>query len=111
MNVITKKESVVNRTQLAMDKLQRLACRWLTSDELELVQKGNKQTGLNQDSAILYILHKHFGFTAEQLKEFYNKYTTDYAYMEYNFEYAINDIPEVQLLKDINVDLHEMYKG
>ena len=111
MNVITKTKSVVNRTQLAIDKLQKLACRWLTSDELNLVMKSNRQSGINQDAAIFHILHTEFGFTAEQLISVFNKYQEKYAMIERNFDVSIADIPEVELLKDIGVDLTALYEG
>lgn len=111
MNVVTKTDSTISRTQLAMDKLQKLACRWLTSNELDLVMRSNRQSGKNQDAAIFYILHEEFDFTAEQIIELFHKYQEKYAMMERNFDVSIADIAEVELLKDIGVDLDAMYEG
>lgn len=108
MNVLTK--STTNRTQLAMDKLQKLACRWLTNDELMLVLESNKQSGKNQDAAIFHILHSEFGFTAEQLKQVFKKYQEKYCMIDRNFDAAIANIEEVELLKDIGVDIDAMYE-
>ena len=109
MNVSVTK-STTNRTQLAMDKLQRLACRWLTSNELDLVMRSNRQSSKNQDATMFYMLHKEFGLTAEQIKAFFDKYYKSYAMIDRNFDVSISDLPEVELLKDIGVDLDALYE-
>ena len=112
MNVkITQTESITNRTMLAVDKLQKLVCRWLTGNEQELVDRANKQSNKNCDAAILYILYKDYAFTAEQLLEVYNKFKENYGYIENNLQASIEDIPEVSKLKDIGVDLTALYEG
>ena len=111
MNVnITPTESITNRTMLAVDKLQRLVCRWLTGNEQELVNRANMQSAKNGDAATLYILHTDYGFTAEQLLEFYNKFKEKFGYIENNLQASVEDIPEVQKLCDIGVDLNSFYE-
>lgn len=109
MNV-TVKESVNNRTLLALDKVQRISSRWLTANERELIDRCNTQSTKNTDASILYLLYRDYGFTAEQLLEFYNKHKTEYAHLS-AYDYAISDISEVQKLKDIGVDLTAIYEG
>lgn len=107
----TATESITNRTMLAVDKLQKLSCRWLTSNEQELVNRANNQSSKNADAAILYFLHTEYGFTAEQLTEFFNKFNEKYGGMETNFQAAVEDIPEVKSLLDIGFDINKYYEG
>lgn len=112
MNVkITKTESVTNRTMLAVEKLQRIIARWLTSDEQELVNRVNDTANKNADAGTLYILHTEYGFTKEQLIEFLNKFREKYGYLENNLSFGVEEIPEVKKLQDIGVDLTAFYEG
>lgn len=108
MNV-TVKESVNNRTLLALEKIERISARWLTSNERELIDRCNTQTSKNTDASILYLLYRDYGFSAEMLLEFYNKHKTEYAHLS-AYDYAVSDISEVRKLEDIGVNLTEIYK-
>ena len=102
--------SITNRTQLALDKLQRIASRWLTNDELNLVTRSNRQSSINCDAALFHVLYKEFGVTPQQIIEIFNKYQSIYAMIDYSFTASVEDIPEVELLKDVGVDLYAMYE-
>jgi hypothetical protein len=108
---IPKTESITNRMMLAVDKMNRISARWLTSDEQQLCNRAIEQSSKNADAGTLWILYTDYGFTAEQLIEFVKKYREKYMYLESNFQASIEDIPEVQSLKDIGVDLEAIYKG
>jgi hypothetical protein len=108
---IPKNESITNRMMLAVDKLNRISCRWLTSDEQQLCDRATAQSSKNADAATLWILHTDYGFTPEQLIDFVKKFRENYMYLENNLQASIEDLPEVQSLKDIGVDLDAIYKG
>lgn len=108
---IPKSESITNRMVLAVDKLYRIVCRWLTSDEQQLIERVMGQSGKNADAGTLWILHTEYGFTAEQLIEFINKFRAKYGYIENDLKASVEDVPEVQSLKDIGVDLDAIYEG
>lgn len=109
MNV-TVKDSVNNRTLLALDKMQKLASRWLTTNEQMLIDRCNMQSSKNTDASILYMLYTDYGFTAEQLLEFYNNHKERYAHLD-AYAFSIADIEEVTKLKNIGVDLTALYEG
>lgn len=110
MNVtVTRTESITNRTALAVDKLQKLSDRWLTGDERQLVEKATAQSSKNADAGTLYLLYTDYGFTAEQLTEFVTKFREKYAYIENDLTASVEDIDEVEKLKDIGVDLDTLY--
>jgi len=110
MNVnVTQSESINNRTLLALEKVQRISSRWLTANEQMLIDRCNMQSCKNTDASVLYLLHTEYGFTAEQLLEFYNKHKEKYAHLG-AYEYSISDIEEVKKLKDIGVDLTAIYE-
>lgn len=112
MNVkISKTESITNRTMLAVDKLNRLSERWLTRDEKQLVDKAVLQSGKNADAAILYMLYTDYGFTAEQLTQLITDFRKKYAYIEGDFTATVEEIPELEALKAIGVDLDKLYEG
>lgn len=108
---IPKSESITNRMMLAVDKLYRNACRFLTSDEQQLVDRAMAQSGKNADAGTLWLLHTEYGFTAEQLTEFVKKFRSKYGYIENDLKASVEDVPEVQSLKDIGVDLDAIYEG
>lgn len=111
MNVnITKEDSIANRMAVAVDKLNRIGARWLTSNEQQLIERSREICCKNQDAAILYTLHKHFGFTPEQLKEFFNHYTEDYAYIEGNMEASVTELDIIKDLKGIGLDIDALYE-
>lgn len=107
---ITKEDSITNRMLVAVDKLQRISARWLTSNEQQLIERSREICCKNQDAAILYTLHKYFGFTPEQLKEFFNHYTEDYAYIEGNMEASVTEHEVVTELKNIGLDINVLYE-
>lgn len=110
MNVkTTKTESITNRTMLAVEKMNRLSARWLTENEQYLTNRAVTQSAKNEDAAILYLLHTDYGFTGEQLREFYNKFRDKYGFMETDFNSAVVDIPEVQSVRDLGFDLNDFY--
>lgn len=112
MNVkITKTESVTNRTLLAYEKLQRIVSRWMTSDEYNLINKSFDQQSKNNDATILYTLHTEFGFTGEQCVALFNKVNEKYGHYESDSSVMIEDIPEVDKLKNIGCDLTALYEG
>lgn len=112
MNVhVTKTESVTNRTMLAYDKLNKIADRWLTRDEKQLVDRATAQSSKNADAGILYLLYTDYNFTPEQLIELIGKFREQYSYIENDLEASIKDIPVVEELKNIGVDLDEIYEG
>ena len=108
---IPKTESITNRTMLAVDKMNRISSRWLTSDEQQLCNRAIEQSSKNADAGTLWILYTDYGFTKEQLIEFIKKFRDNYAYLEYNFQASVEDVPEVQSLKNIGVDLDAIYRG
>lgn len=108
---IPKNESITNRMMLAVDKLYRIVCRWLSSDEQQLVERAMEQSGKNADAGTLWILHTEYGFTAEQLIDFVKKFRAKYGYIENDLKASVEDIPEVRNLKDIGVDLTALYGG
>ena len=111
MNVkVPKTESVTNRTMQAVEKLNRISCRWLTSDEQMLCDRATAQSNKNADAGTLWILHTDYGFTKEQLIEFIRKFREDYSFLEHSLQEAIEDLPEVQELKNIGVDLDAIYE-
>lgn len=111
MNVKTPKtDSINHRTLLAVEKLNRLSCRWLTSDEQMLCNRATAQSSKNADAGTLWILHTDYGFTPEQLIEFVKKFRENYMYLESNLKGSIEDIPEVQNLKNIGVDLDALFE-
>lgn len=107
---ITKEDSVTNRMMVAVDKLNRIAARWLTSNEQQLIDRSREICCKNQDAAILYTLHKYFEFTPEQLKEFFTHYTEDYSYIEGNMEASVSELAVVTELKNIGVDINVLYE-
>ena len=107
---ITPTESISNRTLLALEKVQRISARWLTSNEQALIDRCNMQSSKNTDASILYMLYTDYGFTAEQLLEFYNKHKENYAHLS-AYDFSISDIAEVEKLKNIGVDLTALYEG
>ena len=107
---ITKEDSIANRMAVAVDKLNRIGARWLTSNEQQLIERSREICCKNQDAAILYTLHKYFGFTPEQLKEFFNHYAEDYAYIEGNMEASVTEHEVVGELKNIGLDINELYE-
>lgn len=110
MNVkITKTESLTNRTAIAVDKLNKLSDRWLTGDEKQLVDKATAQSSKNADAGTLYLLYTDYGFTAEQLTEFVKKFREKYSYIENDLEASVKDIPEVEALREIGIDLDGLY--
>lgn len=110
MNVkITKTESLTNRTAIAVDKLNKLSDRWLTGDEKQLVDKATAQSSKNADAGTLYLLYTDYGFTAEQLTEFVKKFREKYSYIENDLETSVKDIPEVEALREIGIDLDGLY--
>ena len=108
---IPKSESITNRTMVAVDKLYRLVSRWCTSDEQQLINRVMEQSSKNLDAGFLWILHTEYGFTDEQLIEFIEKFRAKYGYMENDLKASVEDVPEIQRLKDIGVDLDAIYKG
>lgn len=114
MNVrTTKTESVANRSLLAYEKLTRLMSRWMTGDEYNLLQKSEDQQNKNIDAATLYLLHTEYGFTGEQCVEFYNKFKEKYGHLgnPNDLSIMIEDIPEVDKLKNIGCDLTALNGG
>lgn len=107
---ITKEDSVKNRMRTAVDKVNRLIARWLTSNEQQLIERSHEICCKNQDAAILYILYKHFGFSPEQLKEYFDHYNEEYAYIEGDLDTSVTELPIVKELKDIGVDLDKWYE-
>lgn len=107
---IPKSESITNRTMLAVDKLQRLVSRWLTGDEQELVYRSIEQSSKNADAGTLWLLHTEYGFTTEQLIDFAKKFREKYGYAEHTMQASVEDLPEVQKLKDLGVDLDAIYE-
>lgn len=111
MNVkVPKNESVTNRLMLAVEKMQRICARWLTADEQQLCDRASAQSNKNADAGTLWLLHTDYGFTKEQLIEFIRKFRENYSFLEHSLQEAIEDLPEVQNLKDIGVDLEAIYK-
>lgn len=106
---ITKTESITHRTMLAVEKMNRISARWLTENEQYLTNRAVTQSAKNQDAAILYLLHTEHGFTGEQLREFFNKFREKYGFMETDFNSAVEDIPEVQHVRNLGFDLNDFY--
>lgn len=110
MNVrVTKTESITNRTMLAVDKLQKLSDRWLTGDERQLVDRAMAQSGKNADAGFLCLLYDDYGFTVEQLTEFITKFREKYAYIENDLSASVEELSEVERLRELGIDLDEIY--
>ena len=98
-----------DRTLVAMEKLQRITARWLTANEQELILRANEKSNKNADAAILWTLYRDFGFTAEQLLQFYNTIKTEYASLG-TYDMATADLPIVSSLCALGVDLTALYE-
>ena len=107
MNVIiptttSKYQDAINATT----KLENITNKLLTTKEKDLVWASNKKFGINCDAIILTVLNEKFGFSAEQLKEFFNS-VIDLQNTEIanNHDKMAHDyISQVQELKD-NFDI------
>lgn len=109
MNVVVPKTiSKYQNAKNAKTKLDNISRKLLSKDELALINGISDKFDVNTDASILFILNQNYGFTAEQLREFWDAVRAlQKAELEANHEMATYDyIPQVQTLKDsLGIDI------
>lgn len=114
MNVIIPTNVSEYETQYKVAKKAENICNKLMSKtELETLMSNYDVVNMNCDAVFLYVLYKTFGFTAEQLRTYFDEVTAtlraEKKADEYRASYGV--IPQRTALKDeIGVDLEAWYE-
>ena len=114
MNVIVPKTENKYETQYNVAKKAENICQKLMSKtEFETLMSNFDANNRNCDAVCLYVLYKTFGFTAEQLRSYFNEVTAILTAEKEadEFQATYGKIPQLTALKDeIGVDLEAWYK-
>ena len=109
MNVIIPQPASEYETQLNVSKkAANLVMKLMSAAEQEMLATIDETFNMNCDAVILYTLFKSYGFTAEQLKAFYNEVNSTLKAESKADENRVNYgiIPQRAALKDeAGVDL------
>ena len=114
MNVIVPKTVNAYQTQYnAAKKAENICKKLMTTAEQDILMKNYDAANMNCDAVCLYVLHKEFGFTAEQLKTYFDKVTATFMTEKdedlYRASYGV--IPQRTALKDeLGIDLDAWYE-
>lgn len=109
MNVIVPKTiSEYQKQYNAATKAENICKKLMTPEEQEILFKNSDAANMNCDAVCLYVLYKSFGFTAEQLRTYFDEVTATLKAEKdadlYRASYG--KIPQLTALKDeIGVDL------
>lgn len=114
MNVITTKTTSPYQTQYNVAKKAENICnKLLSKTELDTLLSNYDAVNMNCDAVCLYVLYKKFGFTAEQLRAYFDEVTATLQAEKDADEYraTYGKIPQLTALKDeAGVDLEAWYK-
>lgn len=114
MNVIVPKTtSEYERQYQVSKKAANIVEKLMSADEQAIMASSNDNANMNCDAVCLYTLFKSYGFTAEQLKAFFNEVNATYKAEckadEYRVNYGI--IPQRAALKDeAGIDLKAWFE-
>ncbi len=109
MNVIIPKNVSPYQAKINMKtKLENLVNKFLTTEENNLLLELDNINDINIDAIILTVLNQEFGFTAEQLRNFWDKVCSlEKAELETDEERCTYDyVPQVDALKtNLGIDI------
>jgi len=91
------------------EKLARIISNSLTVSEIKIYNRAEKADALSFDALYLWALKTQFGFSAEQLIDLYKSVATKALDLK-DYSLSGNFIPQVELLKEYGVNLHELAK-
>lgn len=114
MNVIVPKTtSEYERQYQVSEKAANIVKKLMSADEQAIMASSNDSANMNCDAVFLYTLFKSYGFTAEQLKAFFDEASTTYKAELKADEYRVNFgiIPQRAALKDeAGIDLKAWFE-
>lgn len=114
MNVIIPKTvSEYEKQHSVATKAENICKKLMTTAEQDIMMKNYDAVNTNCDAVCLYVLYKKYGFTAEQLREYYDEVTDTFKAERdadlYRASYG--KIPQLTALKEeIGVDLEAWNK-
>lgn len=106
--IITKNVSPFQAKINVKKKVDNIHKKLLTTSEQEALMDLYNKSNINIDAIVLTVLHQKYGFTAEQLKDFYDEVVSiSKAELEANHDVATyGEVPQVQALKDeLGIDI------
>ena len=109
MNAIIKKTVSPFQDRINVKtKVDNICKKLLTKTEYDTLMSISDTANVNSDACVLTVLHQNYGFTAEELKTFFDSVVAMCkAELEANNEIATyGEIPQVQALRDeLGIDL------
>ena len=114
MNVIVPKTvSNYEKQYNVAKKAENICNKLMTTAEKEILLNNYDALNTNCDAVCLYVLYKTFGFTAEQLRTYFDEITAtlkaEKEADEYRASYGV--IPQRTALKDeLGIDLDAWYE-
>ena len=109
MNVIVPKNTSEYERQYQVSvKAANIVNKLMSEEEKKMMESSSNNLDMNCDAVILYTLFKSYGFTAEQLKAFYNAVNSTLKTELKDDEHRVNFgiIPQRAALKDdLGIDI------
>ena len=114
MNVIIPKNVSEFEKQISVaTKAENICKKLMSTEEREILFSNYDAMNKNCDAVYLYILYKKYGFTAEQLRAYFEEVTATLKAEKEADEYraTYGKIPQLTALNDeIGVDLESWYE-